>query len=62
MLDYFFKPDGVAILGASGNPAKGGYHIIKNIQPGYAGSIYPVNPNYKEILGIPCYPDLEPIP
>ena len=26
------------------------------------GAVYPVNPKYKEILGIPCYPDVASIP
>jgi acyl-CoA synthetase (NDP forming) len=46
MLDFFFKPDGVAILGASKNVNKGGYRILKNFMSGYRGKIYPVNPNY----------------
>ncbi|MBN2160942.1 MAG: CoA-binding protein [Spirochaetes bacterium] len=62
MFDFFFNPDGVAILGATTSPLKGGYHILKNLLSGYRGRIYPVNPNYKEILGLPCYPDLESIP
>jgi acyl-CoA synthetase (NDP forming) len=62
MLDFFFNPDGVAILGASSNKLKTGYHIVKNLLAGYKGKIYPVNPNYEEILGLPCYPDVESIP
>jgi len=41
---------------------KGGYSIIKNITAGFRGKIYPVNKSYKEILGIPCYPDIASIP
>lgn len=62
MLDYFFKPKSVAIIGASTNINKGGYHIIKNVTSGFPGKIYPVNKNYKEILGLPCYPDVASIP
>jgi acyl-CoA synthetase (NDP forming) len=62
MLDFFFKPDAVAVLGASSNKFKTGYHIVKNLLSGYKGKIYPVNPNYEEILGLPCYPDVESIP
>lgn len=62
MLDYFFNPKSVAIIGASNNINKGGYHIIKNITTGFKGKIYPVNKSYKEILGIPCYPDVASIP
>ena len=62
MLDYFFNPKSVAIIGASSNINKGGYSIIKNITAGFRGKIYPVNKSYKEILGIPCYPDIASIP
>jgi len=62
MLDCFFNPQSVAIIGASNNINKGGYHIIKNVTSGFRGKIYPVNKSYKEILGIPCYPDVASIP
>jgi Acyl-CoA synthetase (NDP forming) len=62
MFEFFFQPNGVAILGASKNTLKGGFHIVKNVVAGYKGKIYPVNPNYDEILDLPCYPDVESIP
>ena len=62
MLDCFFNPKSVAVIGASNNTDKGGYHIIKNITAGFRGKIYPVNKSYSEILGLPCYPDLASIP
>ena len=62
MLDYFFNPKSVAIIGASSNENKGGYSILKNVMAGFRGKIYPVNKSYKEILGIPCYPDVASIP
>lgn len=62
MIDHFFHPDGVAIIGATDNPAKGGYHILRNTLAGYRGRVYPINPRYAEILGTKCYPDVESIP
>jgi acetate---CoA ligase (ADP-forming) len=62
MLDHFFHPQGVAILGASDNPAKGGFHILRNALTGYKGAIFPVNPRLREIQGVPCYPDIKSIP
>jgi len=62
MLDCFFSPKSVAIIGASSNVNKGGYHILKNVTAGFKGKIYPVNKSYKEILGLPCYPDVASIP
>ena len=62
MLDCFFNPQSIAVIGASSNENKGGYHILKNITAGYRGKIYPVNKSYSEILGLPCYPDVASIP
>ncbi len=61
-MNFFFNPDGVAVVGATPNPLKGGYAIFKNLVIGYKGNIYPVNPSYKEIEGIPCYPSVSAIP
>lgn len=62
MFEYFFQPRGVAIIGATDSQLKGGFHLVRNAKAGYQGAIYPVNPKYKEILGIPCYPDIASIP
>lgn len=62
MLDCFFQPQSVAIVGASSNENKGGYSILKNVMAGFKGKIYPVNKSYTEILGLPCYPDIASIP
>jgi acyl-CoA synthetase (NDP forming) len=62
-LKPFFEPSSVAIIGASRTPGKGGYNIAENLKRlGYEGRIYPVNPEAKEILGLPVYPDLEHAP
>ena len=55
-MDFFFNPNGIAVVGATPNPLKGGYAILKNIMTGYKGNIYPVNPRYQEIEGLRCYP------
>ena len=61
-MDFFFKPKGVAIIGASANPVKGGYFILNNLLKGFKGGIYPVNPAYQEIDGLPCYPSVKDVP
>jgi acetyltransferase len=61
-MNFFFDPDGIAVVGATPNPLKGGYAIFKNLVIGYKGNVYPVNPSYKEVEGIPCYPSVSAIP
>ena len=60
-MDFFFNPVGIAVVGATPNPLKGGYAILKNLLTGYKGNIYPVNPRYSEIEGLPCYPSISSI-
>ncbi len=61
-MDFFFNPDGVAIIGASDEPSRVGYNILKNALEGYTGRIFPVNPKYDTIQNVPCYPDVDSIP
>jgi len=59
MLDELFRPEEVAVIGASRNPGKVGHDIVKNlIEGGYQGKILPVNPGAHEILGLPCLKSL----
>jgi acetyltransferase len=58
-LDPFFKPKSIAVIGATPTSGKIGNIIIENLfSDGYRGKIFFVNPNYKEILGMPCYPSV----
>jgi len=51
----------IAIVGLSGNWSRPSYFAAKYLlERGY--NVVPVNPNYKEILGQKCYPNLESIP
>ncbi len=63
MLRHFFNPSTVAVVGASQNPAKIGYEILKNIvRYNYRGAVYPINPKAEEILGHKVYPNLTSVP
>lgn len=65
MLDSLFNPKSVAIVGASENPAKIGYIILKNLKDaGYKGKIYPINIRSagKEIYGELCYASVKDCP
>jgi len=51
----------IAVVGLSENESRPSFFAAKYMQ--YHGyEIIPVNPRYEEILGVPCYPDLESIP
>jgi len=63
MMELFFKPKSVAVIGASGTPGKLGYVIVKNIvDSDFAGDVYPVNPKSDEILGYKVYRSVTEIP
>ena len=61
-MEFFFNPQGIAVVGATPNPLKGGNAILKNVLLGYCGSVFPVNPKYAEIEGLTCYPSVSAIP
>ena len=51
----------IAVVGCSATPTRTSHKIARSLQNrGYR--IVPVNPNYEEVLGEPCYPDLPSIP
>ena len=58
-----FNPRSVAVIGASMDPLKPGYVILRNlISGGFKGSVYPVNPKASEIFDLKAYPKLSDIP
>ena len=62
-MDSLFNPQSIAIVGASDDLSRiGGLPIRFLRHHGYAGKIFPVNPKYKEIAGLPCFPALTAIP
>jgi len=71
-LKCFFEPNGVAVIGASRNPEKLGYQVVKNFivggsfslphLKGFSGRVFPINPKADEILGLRCYPSVKEVP
>ena len=62
-LDVFFRPQNVAVIGATERPGSVGRAIVANlVQGGFPGGIYPVNPKHSTILGLASYPDLRAAP
>jgi acetate---CoA ligase (ADP-forming) len=61
--ERLFNPRAIAIVGASDNPDRIGGQPVKILQDtGYRGAIYPVNPKYGKVLGLPCFADLAAVP
>ncbi|MBI3938409.1 MAG: acetate--CoA ligase family protein [Betaproteobacteria bacterium] len=61
-LERLFNPRGIAIVGARQDLSRGGGQPLNALLSyGYAGRVYPVNPKYREIAGVKCYPSLRDI-
>ena len=60
-LDEVFSPRGVALAGAS---PSGGFAtgVARGLQEAGFPNIYPVNPKYTEVFGLPCYASIRDIP
>ena len=55
----------MAVIGASTDPKKLGFAVLKNlVEVGYLeqGQVYPINLSAKEILGLPAYPSVLEVP
>ena len=62
-LDKIFKPQRVAVIGASEVAGKVGYTVLRNlIGHGYNGVVYPVNAKRDSVQGIQAYPDVFHLP
>ncbi|HZN26038.1 MAG TPA: CoA-binding protein, partial [Burkholderiales bacterium] len=62
-LARFLSPRGIAVVGASNDLSRiGGQPLRLLTEFGYRGKVYPVNPKYTEVKGLPCYPHLGAVP
>jgi acyl-CoA synthetase (NDP forming) len=51
------------VVGATERKGSVGRRTVENLLLGqYPGQLYAVNPNYEQVLGVQCYPDLEALP
>jgi len=56
------QPRSIAIIGASQRMSRA-TRVVRNLQSfGYRGRIFPINPKYDEVLGLPCFRDLASTP
>lgn len=58
-----FRPKRIAIVGIPSDPKSVGGTTLSNlVQGGFRGVVYPVNPKYEAVMGIPCYPNVKSLP
>jgi acyl-CoA synthetase (NDP forming)/L-amino acid N-acyltransferase YncA len=58
-----FAPRSVAVIGASRRTGTVGRSVLDNIKSaGYAGQLYAVNPNARQVAGVECFPDVASLP
>ncbi len=62
-LTPFFKPRGIAVIGASHDPTKLGYGLARNLlQSNYQGAVYLVNPKGGSLMGREVYTKVANVP
>ena len=62
-LDAIFAPRAVAVIGATEKPGSVGRAVLWNlISNPFGGTVYPVNPNRPNVLGIRAYPTIGAVP
>src|SRR5215831_1891230 len=61
-LDSFFAPQSIALIGASRDHEKIPGRLLAMLRKNdYPGRLYPINPNYDEIDGLPCHKSMADI-
>lgn len=64
-LDRLYRAGSVAVIGAvaPGEHGRLGSKPVEYLRRyGFPGSVYPINPNHREIAGFPCYPSIGEVP
>jgi acyl-CoA synthetase (NDP forming) len=62
-LDEIFNPRSIAVVGASPDPNKAGYHFFKGlVDLKFDGDIYPINLDGSDVLGFKGYRNLREVP
>ena len=61
-LDRIFKPESIAVVGASAKRNTIGFALIENLlNGGFKGKLIPINPNYPKLQGLKAYPSLSEV-
>ncbi len=62
-LDKLFEPESIAVFGASPREGSLGRTVLDNLREAeFGGALWPVNPKYDAVDGLPCYRDVAALP
>jgi acyl-CoA synthetase (NDP forming) len=62
-MKLFMEPRSIAVVGITRSAGVGAFNPVETLlNCGFAGKIYPVNPNAEQILGLKAYPNVKVIP
>jgi acyl-CoA synthetase (NDP forming) len=61
-LDALFRPQSIAVIGASDKPTIGRRLIASLDRIGFTGPVFPINPNYSTVAGRQCYSSVAELP
>ncbi|MCZ6448485.1 MAG: acetate--CoA ligase family protein [Alphaproteobacteria bacterium] len=61
-LDALLKPRSVAVVGASDRGNVGGRIYRNMLASGFQGPVWPVNPKYRTVAGVRCWPAIAALP
>ena len=62
-LDPLFRPQSVAVVGASATPGSVGSILMRNLMENpFGGVVFPINPKRHAVHGVLCYPSLKKVP
>lgn len=62
-LEALLRPKSIAVLGASNNPGRAGFLMMRNLlSGGFNGPVLPVTPRHKAVCGVLAWPDVDSLP
>ena len=62
-LDALFLPKTIAVIGASNNPTRIGFQVVRSlIAGGFPGEVFPINPRFESVLNRQAFPSIEAVP
>src|SRR3990172_12940381 len=62
-LEALFRPNSIAVIGATERRLAVGERLVRYLlKHGYKGRLFPLNPKYDFVMGLPCFPDLGAVP